>query len=138
MKSSLKNDISKINKNDTVILFIDEDSIKNSTASKFSGSEFLSGFDLKFFNGSSSEILSAKLENKPAIVLCGTGSLKKYNDENMRNCAAAAIKFCITKKIRKASVIVPEIKNRNTADILRVIAEGSMLANYVFNKYKSS
>jgi len=137
VKSLLKTDLSKITKNDTAIIFIDEDSIKESSVSLLSGSGFLSGFDLKYFNASSSEILFAKLENKPALVICGIGSLQKYNDENLRNCAASAIKFCITKKIRKASVIVPEIKNQLPADIIRVVAEGSMLANYVFNKYKS-
>jgi leucyl aminopeptidase len=137
MRSSLKNDLSKINKNDTVILFIDEDSIKNGVVPEFFGSGFLSGLDLNFFKASSYDILSAKLENKPAIVLCGLGNIKKYNAENFRNCAAAAVKFCITRKIRKASVIVPDIKDQPAADILRAVAEGSMLANYVFNKYKS-
>lgn len=137
MKSSLKNDLSKINKNDTVIVFVDEDTVKKGAPLKFHGSEFLSGFDLKIFNASASEIFFLKLENKPAVIVCGTGSVKKSNDENMRNCAASAVKFCIMKKIRKACVIVPEIKNQAPADTLRIIAEGSMLGNYAFNKYKT-
>ena len=39
--------------------------------------------------------------------------------------------------IRRAIVNESKIKDKKSADILRFIAEGAMLSNYSFNKYKS-
>lgn len=137
MKSVLKNDISKIDKNDTVVIFADEDSLKDLTAFKKSGTGFITGADLSHFKGKSSEVYFIKLENKPGVLLCGLGSLKKLNDDTVRNAASAAVKFCISKKMKKVSFIISEAGKRDSAEILRLAAEGALLSNYAFNKYKS-
>lgn len=137
MKAALKNDISKLGKNDTLVLFTDEDNVKNLAALKIPGAEYIAGSDLSNFKGKSSEVYFIKLENKPGVLLCGLGNLKKFSDDVIRNCSSAAVKFCISKKMKKISVMIPEVKDKKSADILRFIAEGAMLSNYSFNKYKS-
>ncbi len=137
MKGALKNDIQKLDKNDTVIIFADEDSVKNITALKTRGSDFIAGSDLSHFKGKSSETYFIKIENKPGVLLCGLGNIKKLNDDSIRNASAAAVKFCISKKMKKISFIIPEINKRESREVLKLVAEGSMLSNYAFNKYKS-
>lgn len=137
MKAALKNDISKLGKNDTLVLFTDEDNVKNLAALKIPGAEFIAGSDVSNFKGKSSELYFIKLENKPGVLLCGLGNLKKFSDDGIRNSSSAAVKFCISKKMKKISVMIPEVKDKKSADILRFIAEGAMLSNYSFNKYKS-
>ena len=137
MKAALKNDISKLGKNDTLVLFADEDNVRNLTGFKIPGSEFTAGTDLNNFKGKSSELYFIKLENKPGVLLCGLGNLKKISDDSIRNSSAAAVKFCISKKMKKISVMAPEVKDTKSSDILRLIAEGALLSNYAFNKYKS-
>ena len=137
MKAALKNDISKLDKNDTVIIFSDEDSVKNLTSLKTRGSEFIAGSDLSFFKGKLSDTYFVKMENKPGVLLCGLGSLKKISDESIRNASAAALKFCISKKMKKISILIPEISKKESSVVLKLVAEGAMLSNYAFNKYKS-
>jgi leucyl aminopeptidase len=137
VKAALKNDISKLGKNDTLVLFTDEDNVKNLSALKIPGAEFIVGSDLSNFKGKSAELYFIKLENKPGVLLCGLGNLKKFSDDGIRNCSSVAVKFCISKKMKKISVMIPEVKDKKSADILRFIAEGAMLSNYSFNKYKS-
>ncbi|HPS87839.1 MAG TPA: leucyl aminopeptidase [Spirochaetota bacterium] len=137
MKAALKNDISRLGKNDTLVLFADEDNVNNLTGFKIPGSEYVAGADLSNFKGKSSELYFIKLENKPGVLLCGLGNLKKYSDDSIRNSSAAAVKFCITKKMKKISVMAPEVKEKKSSDILRLVAEGALLSNYAFNKYKS-
>jgi len=137
VKSVLKNDISKIDKNDTMVIFADEDNLKDLTALKNRGSEFTAGADLSHFKGKSSETYFIKMENKPGVLLCGLGNLKKLNDDTVRNAASAAVKFCISRKMRKVSFIISEAGRKDSAEILRLAAEGALLSNYAFNKYKS-
>lgn len=137
MKASIKNDLNKINKNEIIAIFISEENIKNITVKKITGFEFISGFDLNHFTAKSSEIYYLKPENRPGVLLCGIGSMKNVNDEILRNSSSAAVKFCMSKKIRRLSFILPEIDKKSKADILRLVSEGAMLTNYTFNKYKS-
>jgi len=137
VKAVLKNDISKPGKNDTVVIFSDEESVQNMQASKIPGYEFIAGADLSHFTGKSLEQYFIKLENKPGVLLCGLGSQKKYSDDNLRNSSAAAVKFCISKKMKKISVLIPVIEGKNNSHVLQCVAEGAMLSNYAFNKYKS-
>ena len=137
MKASLKKDVIKPAKSDIIVLFSDEDNIRSISDMKVPGSEFIAGSDLSHFKGKSSELYFIKMENKPGVLLCGIGSIKKYSDDNLRNAAAAAVKFCISKKIKKISFMIPEIKDKKRSETLRFISEGAMLSNYSFNKYKS-
>ncbi len=137
MKASLKEDIKKLTKNDTVVLFIDEDGVNNINTMKIPGSELIIGSDLNHFKGKTSELHFIKLENKPGVLICGIGNLKKFTDDNIRNSSAAAVKFCMSRKIKKISFFTPEVTEKNNSDILRLIAEGALLSNYAFNKYKS-
>jgi leucyl aminopeptidase len=137
VKASLKNDISRFVKNDTIVLFVDEDNVKNLQEFKIPGSEYIAGSDLSHFKGKSSEVYFIKMENKPGVLLCGLGSLKKFSEDNIRNSSSSAVKFCISRKMKKISVISPEVSGKKSSDILKLVAEGAMLSNYAFNKYKS-
>ncbi len=137
MKAALKNDTGKLGKDDIVIIFSDEDHLKDLSVMKLKESDFIKGSDLSHFTGKFSELYFIKMENKPGVLLCGLGNLKKLSNDGIRNCAAAAVKFCISKKMKKVSIIIPEITGKVNRELLELFAEGAMLSNYTFNKYKS-
>lgn len=137
MKAALKSDAVKPGKNDNVVIFFGEDDLKNIRELKFKGSDFIKGADISHLTGKLSELYFIKMEDKPGVLLCGLGALKKLSDDSLRHSAAAAINFCISKKMKKISFTIPELEGRAEDDVLRFIAEGAMLSNYVFNKYKT-
>lgn len=138
MKVNSRSDLSKLKKDDHVILFID-DKAKSDEAliAKINGGELVREADLNSFKASSSDVLYFKQKDKAGVILCGLGDVSKINDEGLRNCAAAAVRFCMSKKIDSATVIVPAIDGYEPQAALAAVAEGALLANYIFDKYKS-
>ncbi len=138
MKVTHRNDLSKLKKDEHVILFID-DKIKSDYAliSGLRGAEFMKDADLSSFKASVSDILYFNMKERPGVILCGLGDITKLNEEGVRNCAAAAVKFCISKKISAVTVIEPLVEGFKQEAVLQAIAEGALLANYTFDKYKS-
>ncbi len=138
MKVNSRRDLSKLGRDDHVILFIDDKTKNDETAvARIKGGELFKDADLSSFKASPGDVLYFNQKGKPGVVLCGLGDLSKINGEGFRNCAAAAVRFCISKKINSVTVAVPEIDGFEPQTVLGSIAEGTLLANYVFDKYKS-
>ena len=96
MKVISRNDLSKLKKDDHVVLFIDDKTKSNDAAiSVMRGGDLFKEADLSSFKASASDILYFNSKDKPGVILCGLGDLSKLNDEVLRNCAAAAVKFFI-------------------------------------------
>lgn len=138
MKVTHRNDLSKLKKDEHIVLFID-DKIKSDYAliSGLRGAEFIKDADLSSFKASASDILYFNMKEMPGVILCGLGDVTKLNSEGIRNCAAAAVRFCMSKKIGSVTVLEPLIKGFQQEAVLQAIAEGALLANYTFDKYKS-
>ncbi len=138
MKSVLKNDPGKIGKSDVAAIFVHEEKVSSLIKDKkLNGYEFIAGADITHFKGKGSELYFIKLDNRPGVILCGLGSEKKCNDESFRNAASAVVKFAISKKMKRLSVIVPEINGKSIDQSLKIISEGALLSNYTFIKYKT-
>lgn len=138
MKVTHRNDLSKLKKDEHVILFID-DKIKSdyTLISGFRGAELMKDADLSSFKASASDILYFNMKERPGVILCGLGDVTKLNAEGIRNCAAAAVRFCMSKKIGSVTVVEPLVEGFQQETVLQAIAEGALLANYTFDKYKS-
>jgi leucyl aminopeptidase len=138
MKVTHRNDLLKLKKDEHVVLFID-DKAKSDYAliSGLRGAEFVKDADLSSFKASASDILYFNMKERPGVVICGLGDVTKLNEEAMRNCAAAAVRFCMSKKISSVTVVEPLIEGFQQETVLQAIAEGALLANYTFDKYKS-
>jgi leucyl aminopeptidase len=68
----------------------------------------------------------------------GLGETGKLDRESLRSMAGTAVKSAIGKKLSQLHIAVPRIKNSPLApaEMLDAIAEGAILANHVFDKYK--
>jgi len=138
MKVTHSSDLSRVKKNEHVIIFID-DKTKSDDAllADLRGASLIKEADLSSFKASASDIFYFNLKDRPGVVLCGLGDITKINAEGVRNCAAAAVKFCMSKKISSVIVVEPVIENFKQEELLSYAAEGALLANYTFDKYKS-
>lgn len=138
MKVTHRSDLSKLKKDEHVVLFIDDKTKSDDAAiSKIRGAGFIKDADLSSFKASASDILYFNIKDRPGVVICGLGDLTKLNEEGMRNCAAAAVRFCMNKKITSVTVVEPVLEGFTQEAVLRYFAEGALLANYSFNKYKA-
>ncbi|MBI2597911.1 MAG: hypothetical protein HYW50_01815, partial [Candidatus Diapherotrites archaeon] len=62
---------------------------------------------------------------------------QKIDAEKVRRAAGSAVFFAQGKKIEKISFFVPDIKEVSKKDAAVALVEGSILANYSFQKYKT-
>lgn len=138
MKVAYRNELSGIKKDDHVVLFIDDKIRSNAAAAgKIRGADLIKEAELSSFKASASDILYFNMKGRPGLVICGLGDPAKLNDESMRNCAAAAVRFCMTKNITSVIMVEPEVAGFEQEAVLRAFAEGALLANYSFDKYRS-
>lgn len=91
------------------------------------------------FKGKTSEIslLYSGGDFEPRLMLLGLGDVNEVTLETLRRAYAAALKFCLKKKITSLNCLVPEVKALEEKSIVRGIAEGIVLSNYCFDKLKS-
>ncbi len=126
------------NKNDTIVLFITEEGLKDrSGLMKNKLSYIFEKIDFKFFKAKKSETMFIPFSENPNIIICGLGSAEKADSESVRNSAAAITALCRSRNMDTINILIPEIKNFTESRLLRLIAEGIYLSNYSFSKYKS-
>ena len=80
--------------------------------------------------------LISGFEKFKRTLLIGIGDTNISN-EKVRRGAAIAVKFAQAKKIQKISIFVPHLKEVSKKDAATALVEGSILANYSFQKYKT-
>lgn len=71
------------------------------------------------------------------IALLGLGEKDKLNTEKLRRGYASLTKACRQKRVKDIHVVLPEIASVTSDDVARGVAEGILLANYVFEKHKA-
>ncbi len=138
MKIKVKNDLSNISQTDTVVVFLDEENIKQLDATgEVRGNVLVEKSDISFFFGAAGEVTAVSRKDGANLILCGLGEHTKINREKIRNSAAAVTGFCRSGKISSVSIVVPQLGNLKDEDVLLSVAEGLMLSDYSFDKYKS-
>lgn len=79
-------------------------------------------------------------EKEPRVLLLGLGKLEECSVEMLRRAYSAAAKLCQSKCCKKISLVLPEIsegEELSIDDVARGVAEGLLLPNYTFDKFKS-
>lgn len=85
-----------------------------------------------------STLLYWKEEKEPRLLLLGLGKLSEVTSESLRRAFARGVRFALTKRAKSLNVIFPVIEQWKKEDVFTPIYEGMLLANYAFNRLKSS
>lgn len=124
---------------DLIILPFWEEANKAEKASKLFKTDFSDSIAMKDFNGREGELLflygSKELPDK-RIALLGLGKKEKLTVEKLRRAYSQVAKACHQKKIHEICLFLPQSILDEKA-VVTGVAEGMLLANYVFNKLKS-
>jgi len=91
------------------------------------------------FRGNEGETLFFYVEDQPEKRFCllGLGTKEKMTVEGLRRCYGGLTKNCLSKRLKSLNLVIPEIKNIKEEKIIKGIAEGLFLPNYLFNRHKS-
>lgn len=90
------------------------------------------------FKAKEGETLYLYVQGEPEkrICLLGLGSKEKATVEAMRRSYGGLAKSCLDKRLKSVNLIIPEFDKLNYEDLVKGIAEGVLLPNYSFHKYK--
>lgn len=101
-------------------------------------SPFTSHAALEDFSGKEGELLFLYVDKQPEkrVAFLGLGDKGKSTVEKLRRAYGALTKQCISKKIRKLNVVMPQISSLSEEQLVKGVTEGILLANYVFEKLK--
>lgn len=92
----------------------------------------------KDFKGKEGENLFLYVEGFPEKRWCllGLGEKNKITTEILRRCYGGLTKSCLSKQITNIQLIIPDVEELNEEDLIRGMAEGLLLPNYLFNRHK--
>ncbi len=137
MKVKVKSLKGKAPGNEAIAVFIDEETRDAIIKEEYKGADYIQELDFNAISCASGEIFYSALKNSPNVIICGLGERAKLTGESLRNAAAGAVVFASSKKITSLLVASPDIEGMNSEDSFRFTAEGILLANYKFTRYKS-
>lgn len=91
------------------------------------------------FLGKNGETAIVYLDNQPEkrVVLLGLGKEDLITEELLRIAYSKSVELCNKKKVLQLNLLVPNDLPLDENRSLRAIAEGVLLANYAFTKFKS-
>ena len=72
------------------------------------------------------------------ILLVGLGKTAKLDSETLRQAAGTAVRHTTSKKARTLAIAVPSLGRIKPAPAAQALAEGAILGNYRFDRYRSS
>lgn len=93
------------------------------------------------FEAGEGEVLFVYVEGQieKRFCLLGLGEKTKVTEETLRSAFSSLVKVCHTKCLKQLNVLIPEkCKSIKSAQIGAAAAEGILLTNYQFKKYKTS
>jgi leucyl aminopeptidase len=93
--------------------------------------------DFKGKSGSTIVTYTGSALKAPRLILAGVGETKSINLETIRRAAAAATKTAASVGVKHCAYDLAAINNLAIADVAFAVAEGSMLSQYRFWKYKT-
>lgn len=90
------------------------------------------------FSGASGEVMIQYAAGQPEkrLALLGLGAKEELTVEKLRRAYANITKTCSKKKLKAINLLVPCCALMSQADLVRGIAEGLLLPNYVFTALK--
>lgn len=90
------------------------------------------------FKGKEGELLVLYMKGEPEkrIILLGLGEHDKITTEQLRRVYSALVKGAMSKKFKTLNLMLPEITFLSEDNLVRGIAEGLLLSNYIFDKHK--
>jgi leucyl aminopeptidase len=90
------------------------------------------------FKGKEGETLFLYVEGEPEKRWCllGLGTQDKITVEILRRCYGSLTKSCLAKRLKSINLLLPQFETLSEEDLVRGIAEGLFLPNYVFNGHK--
>lgn len=125
-------------KSETILFFLPEREDPKRAAALPRELSFLADvIDLSFFKGKSSDAVFIPLAGRPAVILCGLGTAEETDMESLRRSASVAVGLCRDRSITNLTVLPPEVKGIDGARVLQAVAEGIVLSNYSFDRYKT-
>ncbi len=137
MKVKVKSGVEKHSEREAIAVFLDEETREGLLKGEYIGADYLNEIDIASISSAAGEISFTPLKNSPNVIIAGLGERKKISNESLRNAAASAVIFASSKKIASLLVAVPAVEAMTPEDSFRYTAEGMLLANYTFNRYKS-
>lgn len=90
------------------------------------------------FKAKEGEVLAVYPSKQPELrfLLLGLGEQENITSEKLRRSYASAVKAALKLKAKSVNILVPELKFLPDEELLRGVAEGVFLTNYVFDKLK--
>jgi len=137
MKVKVKSVVEKQSEREAIAVFLDEETREALLKGEYTPADYLNEIDFESISCAAGEISFTALKNSPNVIVSGLGERKKINNESLRNAAASAVLFASSKKIVSLLVAVPAVEAMTPEDSFRYTAEGMLLANYNFDRYKS-
>jgi leucyl aminopeptidase len=87
------------------------------------------------FKGKEGEILPF-YHGSQRVFLVGIGPKEKVNTEKLRRAYSSLAKSCQQKQVSEITLVIPKFSEMPEEDIVKGIAEGLLLSNYVFDQLK--
>ena len=138
MKLTVKPAVYDFSKNDFVALFLSEEYEKDIGYQVIPELSFIKDkADLSSFKGKSSETMFLPLKHHPNVILIGLGRKNKITIDSLRENAGSLVKVCRQRKISRLNLVLPVVNGHDELSVAGSIAEGLVLSDYSFNKYKS-
>ena len=88
------------------------------------------------FKGKEGEVQILYLSKQPEtrVALLGLGNKEKITTEKLRRAYSNLVKSCLSRKLKKINILIPEINSLSEESVARGISEGILLSNYVYDK----
>jgi leucyl aminopeptidase len=121
---------------DTAAFFFTEKEISKGPAFPEPLREAGRSLDLQFVKGKPGEVHFFPQAGHPNLLVACLGPEEKITEETLRNTAGAVIDLCRARSVRSVHIQVPAKGGIDAARSLHAVAEGILLTNYSFSRYK--
>lgn len=75
-------------------------------------------------------------EVEKRFCLLGLGEKEKATVESLRRSYGGLTKSCLSKRLKKLNLIIPELEQISIEELVKGLTEGLLLPNYTFNRHK--
>lgn len=91
------------------------------------------------FKGKEGEVLLFYVDGEieQRFCLVGLGDKEKVSREALRRSYGTATKLILSKRLKNINLVVPQVEGIEETVLVQSIAEGLLLPNYVFHRYKN-
>lgn len=130
-------------KADAVVVFVFQDqkelkaSLKALEAEVPHVAPLIATGDFSGKKGQTTLVYSGSSLGSPRLILAGLGTKDNCSVESLRRAAASATKRAAASDCASCGFVLPSIDGIAHADVAQAVAEGSMLSQYRFDKYKT-